>query len=80
MQLVYKNLGFDLPRVSADQARAGRPVASLAEAQPGDLVALDNSSRTGVDHIAIYIGNGKMIEAPRTGLDVRMIDVRPRPT
>jgi soluble lytic murein transglycosylase-like protein len=80
VQLVYKNLGYDLPRVSADQARAGRPVASMAEAQPGDLIAWDNSSRNnGVDHIAIYIGNGKMIEAPRTGLDVRIVDVPSTP-
>ncbi len=80
VQLVYKNLGYDLPRVSADQARSGRPVASMAEAQPGDLIAWDNSSRNnGVDHIAIYIGNGKMIEAPRTGLDVRIIDVPSTP-
>ena len=52
----------------------------MAEAQPGDLIAWDNSSRNnGVDHIAIYIGNGKMIEAPRTGLDVRIIDVPSTP-
>jgi hypothetical protein len=80
VQLVYKNLGYDLPRVSSDQARAGRPVASMAEAQPGDLIAWDNSSRNnGVDHIAIYIGNGKMIEAPRTGLNIRIIDVPSTP-
>ena len=80
VQLVYKNLGYDLPRVSADQARSGRAVASMAEAQPGDLIAWDNSSRNnGVDHIAIYIGDGKMIEAPRTGLDVRIIDVPSTP-
>jgi hypothetical protein len=80
VQLVYKKFGYDLPRVSADQARAGRPVASMAEARPGDLIAWDNSSRNnGVDHIAIYIGNGKMIEAPRTGLNVRIIDVPSTP-
>ncbi|WP_238993643.1 transglycosylase SLT domain-containing protein [Nocardioides caldifontis] len=80
VQLVYKNLGYDLPRVSYQQAAAGRPVASMAQAQPGDLIAWDNSSRNnGVDHIAIYIGNGKMIEAPRTGLDVRIIDVPSTP-
>lgn len=80
VQLVYKNLGYDLPRVSNQQATAGRPVASMAEAQPGDLIAWDNSSRNkGVDHIAIYIGDGKMIEAPRTGLDVRIIDVPSTP-
>ncbi|TWG98619.1 cell wall-associated NlpC family hydrolase [Nocardioides sp. J9] len=80
VQSVYKTLGYDLPRVSADQARAGTKVNSLAEAQPGDLIAWDNSSRNnGADHIAIYIGDGKMIEAPRTGLDVRIIDVPSEP-
>jgi hypothetical protein len=80
VQMVYEKFGYDLPRVSADQARSGRPVASMAEAQPGDLIAWDNSSRNnGVDHIAIYIGDGKMIEAPRTGLDVRIIDVPTTP-
>ncbi|GAA3531193.1 transglycosylase SLT domain-containing protein [Nocardioides daeguensis] len=80
VQVVYKNLGYDLPRVSNQQARVGTPVASLAQAQPGDLLAWDNSSRNnGVDHIAIYIGGGKMIEAPRTGLDIRVVDVPSTP-
>lgn len=80
VQLVYKNLGYDLPRLSADQAKAGTPVASMAQARPGDLIAWDNSSRNnGADHIAIYVGDGKMIEAPRTGLNVRIIDVPSTP-
>lgn len=80
VQVVYKSLGYDLPRVSYQQAAAGRPVASMAEAQPGDLLAWDNSSRNnGVDHIAIYVGGGKMIEAPRTGLDIRIVDVPSTP-
>lgn len=80
VQSVYKSLGYDLPRVSADQARSGTAVASMAEARPGDLIAWDNSSRNnGADHIAIYLGNGKMIEAPRTGLDVRIVDVPSTP-
>jgi soluble lytic murein transglycosylase-like protein len=80
VQLVYKNLGIDLPRVSADQARQGTKVDSLAQARPGDLLAWDNSSRNnGADHIAIYVGNGKMIEAPRTGLNVRIVDVPSTP-
>lgn len=80
VQVVYKSLGIDLPRVSNQQAASGRPVASMAEAQPGDLIAWDRSSRNnGADHIAIYIGGGKMIEAPRTGLDVRIIDVPSTP-
>ncbi len=80
VQLVFKKFGYDLPRLSADQARSGQPVASMADAKPGDIIAWDNSSRNnGVDHIAIYAGNGKMIEAPRTGLDVRLVDVPSTP-
>ncbi|WP_370290447.1 transglycosylase SLT domain-containing protein [Nocardioides sp.] len=80
VQQAYKALGIDLPRVSNQQAREGTPVASLAQAQPGDLIAWDNSSRNnGVDHIAIYIGGGKMIEAPRTGLNIRIVDVPSEP-
>jgi hypothetical protein len=80
VQSVYKSLGYDLPRVSADQARSGTAVASMADARPGDLIAWDNSSRNnGADHIAIYIGDGKMIEAPRAGLDVRIVDVPSTP-
>jgi cell wall-associated NlpC family hydrolase len=80
VQSVYKSLGYSLPRLSADQARSGRPIASMADARPGDLIAWNNSSRNnGADHIAIYVGNGKMIEAPRTGLDVRLVDVPSTP-
>ena len=80
IQYVYGKFGIDLPRVSADQARAGTPVASMAEARPGDLIAWDNSGRNvGADHIAVYIGNGKMLEAPRTGLNIRIVDVPSTP-
>jgi hypothetical protein len=75
-QLVFGNLGVDLPRVSSQQATAGRPVASLADARPGDLVFFDHSSsRAGIDHVGIYIGNGKMIAAPQPGEVVKVQDV-----
>lgn len=80
VQQAYKTIGIDLPRLSADQARSGTAVTSLAEAQPGDLLAWDNSSRNnGADHIAIYLGDGKMIEAPYTGAKVRIVDVPSTP-
>jgi cell wall-associated NlpC family hydrolase len=75
-QLVFGNLGIDLPRVSSQQATAGKPVASLAEARPGDLVFFDYSSeRPGIDHVGIYLGNGKMIAAPQPGESVKVQDV-----
>jgi cell wall-associated NlpC family hydrolase len=68
VQRVYRDLGVSLPRTSSQQATAGRAVASLADARPGDLVFFDNdASRAGVDHVGIYVGNGRMIAAPERG-------------
>lgn len=75
-QLVYGNLGIDLPRTSSQQATAGTAVAGLEDARPGDLVFFDyTASRPGIDHVAIYIGNGQMISAPQEGEVVRIQDV-----
>ena len=75
-QRVFKDLGIELPRTSSQQATAGQPVASLAEARPGDLVFFDYSSdRPGIDHVGIYLGDGKMIDSPKPGdtVDVRNV-------
>jgi hypothetical protein len=75
-QVVYKNLGIDLPRTASQQATSGQAVAGLANARPGDLVFFDySSSRAGVDHVGIYIGGGKMIAAPQEGESVKVQDV-----
>ena len=80
VQSVYSSFGIELPRLSADQARAGRPVASMNDVRPGDLIAWDNSSRNvGADHIAIYAGHGQMIEAPRPGGQVQLVPVTVAP-
>jgi peptidoglycan DL-endopeptidase CwlO len=72
-QQVYSDLGIGLPRTASQQATSGRPVASLAEAQPGDLVFFDYSAaRPGVDHVGIYVGNGQMIAAPQEGQAVQV--------
>lgn len=76
VQRTYSDLGYQLPRVASDQARAGVPVASLADAQPGDLVAFGNP----VDHIGIYVGNGKMIDAAHPGTSVRIENIVDSPT
>ncbi|KRF37458.1 transglycosylase SLT domain-containing protein [Nocardioides sp. Soil805] len=80
VQSAYSAFGIELPRLSADQARSGTEVPSLAAARPGDLIAWDNSSRNvGADHIAIYLGNGQMIEAPRPGGRVQVVPVTTPP-
>lgn len=71
-QYVFKQFGIDLPRVSYQQANGGTRVG-IKDLQPGDLVAWDNSSRNnGADHIAIYIGDGKVIHAPKPGDSVKI--------
>ncbi len=76
VQLVYRNLGHELPRVSYQQATAGEAVPSMAQAQPGDVLAFGSP----VHHVGIYMGEGQMIEAPRPGTDVRISTVSETPT
>ncbi len=76
LQRAYADVGVTLPRVAADQARAGTAVPDLASAKAGDLVAFGSP----VDHIGMYIGDGKMIVAPRAGQDVKIQDVYRTPS
>jgi cell wall-associated NlpC family hydrolase len=71
VQRTFADLGVSLPRTAAEQSQVGTPVASLAEAQPGDLVFYGSPA----EHVGIYIGNGHMIDAPHTGTDVRVESV-----
>src|SRR5690606_2787207 len=74
-QYVMRKFGIELPRVSYQQASGGTRVG-LDELRPGDLVAWDNSSRNnGADHIAIYIGGGKVIHAPKPGDSVKISSI-----
>ena len=72
IQYVYGKAGKSMPRISYQQANSGHRV-SIKDLRPGDLVAWDNSPRNpGADHIAIYIGGGRIIEAPKPGTSVRV--------
>ena len=75
-QLVFRKVGMDLPRVSWQQAKTGTAIDSIADARPGDLLAFSSP----VDHIAIYLGDGKMINAPRPGRTVEISEVYEKPT
>ncbi|GAB6932872.1 C40 family peptidase [Calditerricola satsumensis] len=68
-RVVFGENGITLPRSSRQQAQVGRTV-SLNALQKGDLIFFDTSSaRAGIDHVAIYAGNGKILHAiPRGGV------------
>jgi cell wall-associated NlpC family hydrolase len=69
---VYRAHGITIPRDADAQFAAGRPV-SLARMQPGDLLFYEHPV---VGHVAMYVGGGKMIEAPNSASVVRIVPVR----
>ena len=69
---VYRAHGITIPRDADAQFAAGTPV-SLAKMQPGDLLFYEHPV---VGHVAMYIGGGKMIEAPNSASEVRIVPVR----
>ena len=60
VQSIFKEYGYDLPRVAADQAQYGTKIA-VEDAQPGDLVFYAKNGY--VYHVVIYAGDGKTVEA-----------------
>jgi len=68
----YRAHGITIPRDADAQFAAGRAV-STAQILPGDLLFYEHPV---VGHVAMYIGNGKMIEAPNSRSEVRIVPVR----
>lgn len=66
---VFRTIGIDLPRVSREMAGSGTPVKDRDALAEGDLVFFGRSG-TRIDHVGIYVGDGKFLHAPRTGRDV----------
>jgi len=69
---VYRVHGITIPRDADAQAMAGVPVAMDA-LRPGDLIFYGVRF---VHHVALYAGGGKMIEAPNSASEVRVVPVR----
>ena len=63
VQYIFGHHGVRLPRTSRLQATAGRPLPrTLTALRPGDLLLFSSKGR-GVDHVAIYAGNNRMIHS-----------------
>jgi peptidoglycan DL-endopeptidase CwlO len=74
VQWSLRQAGVVMPRVAADQARTG-PLLNLTQLQPGDLLFYhtDPTAPSYISHVAIYVGNGMMLQAPEPGLDVELV-------
>ena len=66
--------GVVMPRVAAEQALTG-PQVPLSELEPGDLLFYhtDPTAPDYISHVAIYLGDGEMEQAPEPGLDVEIV-------
>jgi cell wall-associated NlpC family hydrolase len=65
--MAWRAAGVSLPHNAAMQ-QASIPSVSLSSLQPGDLVFLGDPAY----HVMIYIGGGRVIQAPYTGADVEI--------
>jgi cell wall-associated NlpC family hydrolase len=79
VQQVYSQLGINLPRTTYEQAKYGK-VVSMGSLLPGDLIFYNTGSNdpNGIgtlSHVAIYIGNGQVIDAPGRGRTVRITSI-----
>ena len=74
VQWSFAQAGIVMPRVAADQARSG-PAVPVSQLTPGDLLFYhtDPTAPGYISHVAIYLGNGWMIQAPEPGMDVEVV-------
>lgn len=72
IQWSYRKAGVKLPRTSQMMQKVGKEV-SVDKVQPGDLLFNGRPAH----HVAMALGGGKLIEAPRTGLNVRIRNFKP---
>ncbi|MFE2728277.1 NlpC/P60 family protein [Kitasatospora sp. NPDC059327] len=70
----YRAAGVRLPRISQDQWKSG-PHIARGDLQPGDLVFFYDD----IHHVGLYIGDGKMIHAPRKGKNVEVLPISVMP-
>lgn len=76
-QYAYARAGIPIPRNSRAQY-AALPKVDSDDLRPGDLVfyATSSGDPSTIYHVAIYLGGGKMVEAPESGSVVKVSDMR----
>jgi cell wall-associated NlpC family hydrolase len=71
----WASAGRSLPHWSVGQYQATSHISS-SQLRPGDLLFWGtSSSSSSIHHVAMYLGGGMMIHAPRTGQDVQIVSM-----
>lgn len=65
VQTAAREVGVTVPRVTWDQQNAGTEIPSIDQAKPGDILITNGGA-----HVAVFVGDGKAVEAPRPGMNV----------
>ncbi|MFF2479603.1 C40 family peptidase [Paenibacillus sp. NPDC058071] len=68
-QYIFKKHGVSLPRSSEQQSKVGKFV-SRANLQPGDLIFSDTNRDGKINHVSLYLGNGKLLHTYKVGVGV----------
>ncbi|MDU0206363.1 C40 family peptidase [Paenibacillus sp. MAH-36] len=70
-QFVFSKNGISIPWGSSAQTRVGSPVKDKAHLQKGDLVMFSVSTPGHINHVGIYLGNGKFVgNSPSRGVAI----------
>jgi gamma-D-glutamyl-L-lysine dipeptidyl-peptidase len=75
---VHNALNRTIPRDAGAQRDGGVRIASRGALRPGDLVFFRNGAGS-IHHVGMYVGDGKMIHAPRTGSAVMTTSIFAEP-
>jgi cell wall-associated NlpC family hydrolase len=74
VQYAFALSGVQLPRSTQEQRDAGKKI-DFDEVRPGDLLFYKFSNWFGVDHVAVYVGDGHAVHAPANGRQVIVTDI-----
>ncbi len=76
-QSIYAHFGYNIRRTSAEQSQSAGRAVDISERQPGDLIFYGNSKGS-INHVAIYIGNDKIVHASNARDGIKISNYRYR--
>jgi cell wall-associated NlpC family hydrolase len=74
MVYAFAAIGVAVPhQTQAIWTQFGPPITDRAQLQPGDMILLSGTGRPeGIDHVGLYLGDGRVVDAPESGTTVRV--------